>query len=54
MVKPNEPGTKVESDSSTDELVLSVERVRRPTPKHDMRGIGFGDNGEGNEGDGGR
>lgn len=34
----------------TDDLVLKVEFEPRLTPKHDMRAVGFGDNGEGDEG----
>ena len=33
------------------ELIGEVKRILSVTPKHDMRGIGYGDNGEGDEGD---
>lgn len=32
------------------DLVVKVEEIPVVSPKHDMRGIGMGDNGEGDEG----
>lgn len=37
-------------NEEADDLVLKVEFEPRLTPKHDMRAVGFGDNGEGDEG----
>ena len=37
-------------NQEAEDLVLNVEFEPRLTPKHDMRAVGFGDNGEGDEG----